>query len=185
MGSTGRPDRPPGPTPECAVLALPETYYRSLVRLAALLTGDVEAAEAAVCDAVAMLRLRLGPAGTPTGETMRHLQQQVLIRSRRSRSQYRQARRDQRARRHPSPAGESADTSDRRVGEGPDFARLPVVRALQDLPAPRREAVVLTHYLDLTEQQAAAIAGVPVPLLRQRLTAALRALADALPAQRA
>ena len=37
------------------------------------------------------------------------------------------------------------------------FANLPVVTALRDLPGRAREALVLTYYLDLPEQQAAAV----------------------------
>lgn len=188
MGSTGTPDRPTRPTPECAVLALHETYYRSLVRLAALLTGDAEVAEAAVCDALAVRWLRLAPAAAQDDETLRHLQQQVLIRCRRSRWQHRQPRRDQRTppRYQGTGCGPSAARQqDRPAAGGHDFAHLPVVRALQELPVAQREAVVLTHYLDLTEQQAAAIVGIPVPLLRQRLNAGLRTLAELLPAPRA
>ena len=49
-----------------------------------------------------------------------------------------------------------------------DFAGLPVVTALRELPARAREALVLTYYLDLPEQQAAALAGVSLAALRRR-----------------
>jgi DNA-directed RNA polymerase specialized sigma24 family protein len=63
-----------------------------------------------------------------------------------------------------------------------DFGRLPVVLALLGLPRSAREAVVLTHYLDLTAAQAAAIAGVSEALLTANLATAMLALDDHLTA---
>jgi len=88
-----------GPPVQCQ---LHDEYYRPLVRLAALLTGDPDAAEVVACDALAAL-----PDSLASGrdDVSRYLQRQVLIRCRRTR---------------PLQPG------------APDFARLPVVRALQD-----------------------------------------------------
>jgi DNA-directed RNA polymerase specialized sigma24 family protein len=169
MGNTDGPIRQVDLADECPALStLRETYYRPLVRLAALLTGDAETAETVACDALAALRpvSPLGP--EPAAGAMRYLQHQVLVRSRRNRR---------------SAVAPAAATSPRvPAQQGPaDFARLPVVRALQDLPQRGREAVVLTHYLDLSEQQAALVAGVAPACLRRTLQDALRALNDRLP----
>jgi DNA-directed RNA polymerase specialized sigma24 family protein len=57
-----------------------------------------------------------------------------------------------------------------------DFTGLPVVRALCELRQPEREAVVLTLYLDLPEQQAAAVLGLGLGKLRRNLAAGVAAL---------
>ena len=128
---------------------LHEAYYRQLVRLAALLTGNPEAAEKVACDALAAL-----PPSPDSDDVARYLQRQVLIRARRAR---------------PRPPG------------APAFALLPVVRALQELPTQGREAIVLTHYLDLTRHQAAVVAGVTEIVLQKRLSRAMQMLRDRLP----
>jgi DNA-directed RNA polymerase specialized sigma24 family protein len=60
--------------------------------------------------------------------------------------------------------------------EEPEFAQLPVVLALRGLQSRLREAIVLTHYLNLPEARAAAIAGVTESALRANLATAMRAL---------
>jgi DNA-directed RNA polymerase specialized sigma24 family protein len=52
--------------------------------------------------------------------------------------------------------------------------------ALLGLPRTAREAIVLTHYLDLPATQAAAIAGVSEALLTENLATAMLALDDRL-----
>jgi DNA-directed RNA polymerase specialized sigma24 family protein len=185
MGGTAELIRQPEPAAKClAASTLRDTYYRPLVRLAALLTGDADMAELVARDALAALRpgSLLGPDANT--DVLRDLQHRVLVRCRRSRipatapAGIRQARRGAQ-----SPVTTSADDS-----AGPaqpsaaDFARLPVVRALQELPQRGREAVVLTHYLDLNEQQAALVAGVAPTALRRSLSQAMRVLEDRFPA---
>lgn len=133
---------------------LHEAYYRQLVRLAALLTGDPDAAEEIACDALAMLPLSRASGRARSDDAARYLQRQVLIRCRRIRL--------------------------RRPG-APGFAGLPVIRALQALPPYGREAVVLTHYLDLTRPQAAIVAGVSEAELQKRLGRAMQMLQTRLP----
>jgi DNA-directed RNA polymerase specialized sigma24 family protein len=183
MGDTDGPIRQADLADGCPALStLRETYYRPLVRLAALLTGDADTAEAVACDALATLRARspLGP--EPTPDALRYLQHQVLVRSRRSRHWAMAPARSLRGRR-PAPRSVPVGPASPQVPAQRDatqFARLPVVRALQDLPQRGREAVVLTHYLDLSEQQAALVAGVAPTALRQTLRDAMRALGDRL-----
>jgi DNA-directed RNA polymerase specialized sigma24 family protein len=148
MCDTGERAQEAGPPVQCP---LHDEYYRPLVRLAALLTGDPDTAEAVACDALAALPQ---PPASGGDDLTRYLQRQVLIRCRRTR---------------PLQAGM------------PDFAQLPVVRALQQLPLRGREAIVLTHYLDLTRHQAAMVAGVPEAVLQRRLGRAMQMLQDRLP----
>jgi DNA-directed RNA polymerase specialized sigma24 family protein len=137
--------------------ALYESYYRSLLRLAALLTGDAGLAELVVADVLAAAPR--AAVGWGVDDCSRYLQRLVLIR----------CRRGGRYRRQPVRRGEHAAS---------DFARLPVVTALLGLPRSAREAVVLTHYLDLPAAQAAAIAGVSEALLTANLAAAMLTLDD-------
>ena len=136
------------PPVECL---LHEAYYRELVRLAALLTGNPDAAEKIACDALAALPRWLKP---DSDDVARYLQRQVLIRCRRTR-----------------PGRPDA----------PGFALLPVVRALQELPQHGREAVVLMLYLDLTHKQAAVVSGVSEAVLHTRLSRAMDMLRERLP----
>jgi DNA-directed RNA polymerase specialized sigma24 family protein len=142
-----------------------EIYYRSLLQLAALLTGDATAAEAAVADALAAVpRSALVEVGSD--DFLRYLQRRVIVQCRRN-------RRSRSSARHVGGT-DLADTP----RDGSDFSRLPVVMALRGLPPRGREAIVLTHYLDLPPAQAAAIAGVSEAVLRANLTNAMQDLGD-------
>jgi DNA-directed RNA polymerase specialized sigma24 family protein len=142
-----------------------EAYYRSLVQLAALLTGDASAAEAAVADALAAVP-RSAPVALDSDDFLRYLQRRVIVQCRRSR-------------RSRSPARHVAGTDlAGSLRDEPDFDRLPVIMALRGLPSRAREAIVLTHYLDLPPAQAAAIAGVSEAVLRANLTSAMQDLGD-------
>jgi len=142
-----------------------EAHYRSLVQLAALLTGDVRAAEAAVADALAAAP-RSAAVEADRDDFLRYLQRQVVVQCRRGRRARGRARHVAGA--EPSDWPQYAS----------DFARLPVVIALRGLPPREREAIVLTHYLDLAPAQAAAIAGVSEAVLRANLTSAMQELGD-------
>jgi DNA-directed RNA polymerase specialized sigma24 family protein len=157
-GRSGRSSRSAAHSAAGTRGALYERYYRSLLQLAALLTGDAGLAELVVGDVLAATPL--AAAGWSADDCLRYLQRLVLIRCRRGAGRYRR----------------------RSVGRGEhfasDFARLPVVTALLGLPRSAREAVVLTHYLDLPAGQAAAIAGVSETLLTANLATAMLALDD-------
>ena len=137
---------------------LSETYYPSLLQLAALLTGDAGVAEAVVADALAAIPT-FAATGWSADDCLSYLQRQVLLRCRRM----------ARYRRLSVRYGQQAASG---------FARLPVVMALLGLPRSAREAVVLTHYLDLPAAQAAALAGVSEALLTANLATAMLALDD-------
>jgi len=156
---TARGDRGASPSAGPASSLLYEKYYRSLLQLAALLTGDAGVAEAVVADALAAIPP--AAAGWYPDDSLRYLQRFVLIRCRRA-GRYRRI------------SGGSGPHS------ASDFGRLPVVMALLGLPRSAREAVVLTHYLDLPAAQAAAIAGVSEALLTANLASAMLAFDDRL-----
>lgn len=73
-----------------------------------------------------------------------------------------------------------------REGPGPDAAvlaaerRTELVRALDGLPAPQRDVVVARYLLELSEDEAAAMLGVPRGTVKSRCSRALRTLGVAL-----
>jgi len=194
MGDTGKPNGEPGLTPDnaprsrwrkkgqagtgeggaeqdpCPALAdLYRTHHRSLIRLAALLTGDTATAEAVVVDSfVALERTRKGLRAP--GDALPYLCRLVVARSRPA------------ARHHRPASGDRSRVVARMPGyhdpnqQTPPFEKSVVVRALAALPPAQREAVVLTHYLDLTDEQAAAAMRVSQAAVRRHLAAAKTAL---------
>jgi DNA-directed RNA polymerase specialized sigma24 family protein len=152
-----------------------ENQYQSLVRLAALLTGDANLAETVAADAIIALPCSTQPRHS-NEQCLAFLQRQVVARSRRRR--YRSASGRQRP--ADQPGSDKAAGCDAPVGRATptEFARLPVVAALSQLPPPVREAVVLTYYLDLPAARAASIAGVSEAALRANLVTAMRTLGD-------
>jgi DNA-directed RNA polymerase specialized sigma24 family protein len=195
---TGKPDRGPSPAPEgatprlrrrrksqaraapgsatreaCPALAdLYHAHHQSLTRLAALLTGNPGAAEKVVEDSFVALH-RARKTLRPAEDSLAELRRLVVDRSR-SAARYRRP-----------AAGEPAPGPGRRGHAAgprtePRFENSAVVLALRALPSAQREAVVLTRYLDLSEEQAAAAMRVSENALRRHLAAARTALRGAL-----
>ena len=201
-------DKRRAPTGSCRTCILrDEKQYQSLVRLAALLTGDAEHAETVAADALVALpcataRLHSselclaylqrqvversrGRPGRPAGE--RHSGAEQSGRDAPGRGEARPGRRGAqpgRGEAQPGRGGAQPGRSEAQPGRGAaaptEFARLPVIAALGELPPHVREAVVLTYYLDLPAAEAAAIAGVSEAALRANLAAAMRVLDDKL-----
>jgi DNA-directed RNA polymerase specialized sigma24 family protein len=179
------PRAPRGELTECgaelesAVLAeLCDAYYAHLVRVAALLTGDADVAQAVAVDSMIAL-VRAARAAPADSDALQFLYRQVVVRSRRARRYHRLSggeRHGHGAKEDPGGPAEQRATS--------GFASLPMVHALRSLRRNGREAVVLTIYLDLSEQQAAAIARVSQPALHHHLVGAMRELDAYLPPQR-
>jgi DNA-directed RNA polymerase specialized sigma24 family protein len=198
MGSTGQPDGEPGPAPggtgpgsrqrrqgaaeaaprggeqeACPDLAhLYHTHHRSLIRLAALLTGDTGTAETVVVDSFVALN-RTRKSLRTWDDALPYLRRLVVARSRSA------------ARRHRPAGGEPAAPAERGDREGgprqpPPFEDAAIVRALRALPSAQREAAVLRLYLDLDDEQAAAAMRVSQAALRRHLAAARTALSRAL-----
>ena len=165
-----RPERGAGQDSCWGLAELYHTHYRSLFRLAALLTGDISSAEAVVQYSFAALRSRRSPPGV-RDTTLAGLRRLVVTRARRVVRQHRPA--GQQAAGRPGPTAGPH--------EAPRFEDSAVVLALRTLPASQREAVVLTLYLDLTEEQAAAAMQVSRATLRRNLAAGRTGLRAALP----
>jgi RNA polymerase sigma-70 factor (ECF subfamily) len=150
---------------------LHHSQYGSLFRLATLLTGDVGSAEAAVVESFVLLQRRLNRL-RPLDDALAQLLRLLVARSRvRGRGPWRADR--------PAPADVLAHRADRQGTIA--LENSPMTRALRALPAGQREAIVLTHYLDLTDEQAAAAMRVSRATLRRRLSEARSALRGALP----
>lgn len=142
-GAAGKtsPEADPGIGQQIA--AIYGTQYRSLVRLAVLLVGDLGTAEQVVQDsfiAICGARRQLGD----SDKALTYLRQSVVNRSR-SVLRHRMLA-GLRAQELPA-AGQPAVTPGERV---------PVISALHALPPRQREALVLRFYLDLPEEQVAA-----------------------------
>jgi len=180
------------------------TYYQTLFRVAALLTGDTRTAEAVVLDSFAHLRPRK-TLRTREG-AVRCLRRQVVTRSRRAahRRLADGGRGTQAGGGRGTPAGGGTGTQagggtgtqagggmgtpvvglSGRAGSQRDslqFENSAVVLALRALSAGQREAVVLKFYLDLTDEQAAAAMRLSRTAVRRHLAAAGAALRGVLP----
>ena len=133
-----------------AVTTLYGTHYHSLVRLAALLTGNVATAEEAVQDSFAALHTSWPRLRDP-GKALSYLRQSVVHRTRS-------------APRHRAVASRNAPQPPRApsTGQGAvaSLERCEVVSALGRLPVRQREALVLRYYCDLTEAQIASAMGI-------------------------
>ena len=143
-----------------------QVHYPSLVRLAALLTGDAGLGEQVAEDAF----VAVFSSPVLSGRAKAHLAALLRLVVAGSRQAVRR-----------SPVG-AAGPGQAAAGERTEFARLPVVLALCALPHAQREAVVLTYYLDLDEAQAAAAAAVSRAALRRNLGQAVDALSGVLDA---
>lgn len=134
-----------------AVTVLYQSHYAALVRMAALLVGDVATAEDVVQDCFIALH-RAWWRVRDTSTALFYLRRSVINRSRSV------LRRRAVADRHPplpEPALPSAEESALAV------VQLSVVRAaLAGLPVRQREVLVLRYYADLSETQIAAVMGI-------------------------
>ena len=160
-----------GPVParwdaDRAVTVMFGEHYRALVRMAALLVGDVATAEAIVQESFVAMhgawrRLRDSDKALP------YLRQCLVNRSR---SVLRHRIVIGRNRSKPKPGLPRAE---------PQALPLPehaVVRALRALPLRQREALVLTYYGGLTEAQAASAMGISPGAVKSHLGRAVEAL---------
>jgi RNA polymerase sigma factor (sigma-70 family) len=130
-----------------AITAIYGTEYRSLVRLAAVLIGDVGIAEEVVQDSfVAMYGAwsRLGD----RDKALAYLRRRVMSRSRSALRQGMVADRNA-----PKPEPGIMPTADQGAITQPE--RSAVISAMHTLPPRQREALMLRFYLDLSERQAA------------------------------
>lgn len=159
-------------------------YYRDLVRLAALLTGDQAAAETVASDCLLAMH-GAGDATLTDEQALRFLRRQAVVRSRRAGI----------PNVHPNgsgpppggcgagpaPGGYAGGPADPRGAATSGFAAQPLIMALRALRPAEREAIVLVVYLELSERQAAGIVGLSEARLRRHLAAGMAALRSHLP----
>jgi RNA polymerase sigma-70 factor (sigma-E family) len=149
-----------------ALSALYATRYQPLVRLAALLVGDIATAEEVVQDSfIAMhanwLRLK------DLDKAAAYLRQCVLNRSR-SVLRHRKVVDRNVQRQVPVPSAEE--------GAIALFERSAVVAALQRLPPRQRQALVLRYYAELSEGQIASAMGISRGAVKSHIFRAMAAL---------
>jgi RNA polymerase sigma-70 factor (sigma-E family) len=179
MTASGGPEPPaaetspiamlPSPKPDAdnAVTTLYHRHYRSLVRLAALLVQDIDAAEALVQDSFVAMHSawrRLAD----TDRALAYLHQAVVTRSRS-------------ARRHRVAAGKILPALTPGIpGASPagltELERSALVLALQTLAPRQREALVLTYYARLPEAQIASAMRISKGAVKSHTTQAMSSL---------
>jgi RNA polymerase sigma-70 factor (sigma-E family) len=155
-----------------AVTSLYRIHYRSLVRLATLLVGDIATAEEIVQDSfiavhAAWRRLRDGD------RALSYLRQSVVNRSR---SVPRHRMTVNRAAPNPMPGMPGTEQA-----EIAQLEHSPLVLALRTLPPRQREALVLHYYAGLPEDQIASAMGISRGAVRSHTAQAvvsLRAVLD-------
>ena len=142
-------------------------HYRSLVRLAAFLTGDRDNAEEVVQDAYVTV---LGSwRGIREPQKAEAYLRAAVVNGSRSRLRRRQVA--ARHRPEPPPDVASAESSAMRTVQ-----REAVLQALHKLPPRQREAVVLRYYGDLSEAQTAAAMGCSAGAVKSHTSRAMAAL---------
>jgi RNA polymerase sigma-70 factor (sigma-E family) len=150
--------------------ALHREHYQSLVRLAALVLGDVGLSEQVVQDAFVMLQLRWGGL-RQLDRAPAYLRSCVLNGAR---SQLRRHKvRDRHDARHtvaPTVVGPEASVV-------ADAEHERIVVALRRLPERQREALALRYFLDLPEAEMAAAMGVSPGSVKTHLHRGLATLA--------
>jgi RNA polymerase sigma-70 factor (sigma-E family) len=156
-----------------AVTVMFGEHYRSLVRIAALLVGDVATAEAVVQDSFVAMhgawrRLRDSEKALP------YLRQCLVNRSR-SALRHRIV-----IGRNTSKPKPGMPRSERQAPSLPEHA---VAGALRALPLRQREALVLIYYGGLTEAQAASAMGISPGAVKNHMAQAVEALRAVLGAE--
>jgi DNA-directed RNA polymerase specialized sigma24 family protein len=142
-------------------------HCQELLRLAALLTGDQRVAEAVVADAFVALHRAWKAVGS--GErSWRYLLRLVIVRSRR-------ATRRSGGLQHPGVMTSCVTGASQAAGHASAM-----MLAMRAVPQHQREAVALTYYLELSEDQAAAAMGVRKATLRRLLAQGRTILGPAL-----
>ncbi|MFN2538638.1 MAG: SigE family RNA polymerase sigma factor [Mycobacteriales bacterium] len=163
----GRGGEPVTVAAEDQLTALYTAHYRSLVRLAAFLTGDRDNAEEVVQDAY--VKVHGSWRGLREPDKAEAYLRTAVVNLSRSRLRRRQVA----AKHQPDPARDvaSAESSAMRIVQ-----REAVLHALQQLPPRQREAVVLRYYGDLSEAQTAHAMGCSVGAVKSHTSRAMASL---------
>jgi DNA-directed RNA polymerase specialized sigma24 family protein len=167
-------------------MAAYRAQYRSLVRLAVLLTGDAAVAEQVVQDSFVAMHLawrRLADRGGDRDQVGHYLLRSVLVRSRSIRGGptadlAASGRGPQVPGAGPAASRQQASARPARVltEASAQTARSAVISALRRLPARQREALVLRFYLDLPAGQAASAMGISLAAVARHTARGLAAL---------
>jgi RNA polymerase sigma-70 factor (sigma-E family) len=158
-----------------AITAMYHTEYRSLVRMSAVLLGDVGTAEEVVQDSfiamhAAWRRIR------DADKAVHYLRRSVMNRSR-------SVLRHRVVIDKHLPASEP-DMPSAEQSALTRFERSAVIDALRTLPARQREALVLRYYLDLSEEEVAAAMRISRGAVKSHTARGKAALRSALEAER-
>ena len=160
-------------TAEDPLAALHREHYRSLVRLASLLLGDVATSEEVVQDAFVRLQVRWG--GLRDLDRAPAYLRSAVLNGARSQLRKRKVRDRYGERRSIVPIAPAAEAG---AMAGADHDR--VVDALRRLPDRQREALALRFYLDLSEAEMAAAMGVSAGSVKTHVHRGLAALGELL-----
>jgi RNA polymerase sigma-70 factor (sigma-E family) len=157
--------------------SLHREHYRSLVRLASLLLGDVGTSEEVVQDA--FVRLQVRRSGPRDPERAAAYLRTAVINGARSQIRRRNVRERYLGRRTVAPWGPSAEAG---ALIGAEQQR--VLAALECLPDRQREAIALRFYLDLSEADIAAAMKVTPGSVKTHIHRGLATLSELLEEQR-
>jgi RNA polymerase sigma-70 factor (sigma-E family) len=151
-GSAGQGSAPAGPARETAqadlaITAMYDTEYRSLVRMSAVLLGDVGSAEEIVQDS--FIAVHAAWRGLRDIDKSTHYLRRTVMNRSRSLLRHRAVVEKHMATSEPDmPSAEQAAIT--------RLERTAVIAALRTLPARQRQALVLKFYLGLSEEEVAA-----------------------------
>ena len=164
--------REPGEPGAAGVLGeLYQAHYRSLVRMAALLVGDLAAAEQVVQDSLVAMHANWRWLKRRE-KSLAFVRRYVINRSRSA------------LRHQPNGEGDAGPPPPQVPGAacdaGPQLERSPVVAALDRLSRRQREALVLRYYADLSEAEAAAAMGISPGAVKSHTARAMLAIREAL-----
>jgi RNA polymerase sigma-70 factor (sigma-E family) len=148
-----------------------QAHYQSLVRMAALLVGDLAAAEQVVQDSLVAMHANWRWLKRP--ETSLAFVRRCVIN--RSRSALRHQLNGERDAGPPPPQVPSAACD-----ADPQRERSPVVAALDRLSRRQREALVLRYYAGLSEAETAAAMGISPGAVKDHTARAMLAIREAL-----
>ena len=152
---------------EDQLTALYTAHYRSLVRMAAFLTGDRDNAEEVVQDA--FVKVYGSWRGLRDPDKAEAYLRTTVVNLSRSRLRHRQVV----AKHQPEPPGDAASAES---GAMRIVQREAVLHALEQLPRRQREAVVLRYYGDLSEAQTADAMGCSVGAVKSHTSRAMASL---------
>jgi RNA polymerase sigma-70 factor (sigma-E family) len=150
-----------------AMTALYQTYYRLLVRLAALLVADLATAEEIVQDSFAAVHERWHVL-PDTEAALTYLRRSVI-------RQCRSATRLSPARGTPARGTPDGGRPTGR-GTGSSLPGSDVVSALRALPARQREVMVLRYFAELSEAEIASATGMSPAAVRSHTARAMASL---------